>query len=155
MEDKLVFTLKTPLEVQVTNNGKNEFLNIDKLYLSAPTYKHRDNTIGLKKRFIEAIFAMTNSLSKKEAESATGESESELDTKAIKAILYAAKDFDIVSFFNEFTKFLIKDIAFKDEEMKQPLKGAEIEKINENDFEDLIAKYIEVFFASSWMKTLS
>jgi hypothetical protein len=46
------------------------------------------------------------------------------------------------------------NVAFKDEEMKQPLNSLDIEKINEEDFEELLAKYLEVFFIVSWMKTL-
>lgn len=154
MKEELVFELENPIKVQINNNGKNEFEDITRIYLQAPTYKHRDITIDLKKRFIEAIFAMTSSLSKDEAQKTVGDDpNNELNAQAIKAVLYAAKGFDIVAFFNKFNS-LFKEIAFKDEEKKQTLKGLDIEKIDENDFEDLVAKYIEVFFIASWMKTL-
>jgi len=39
--------------------------------------------------------------------------------------------------------------------MKQPLISSEVQKIDESDFEELLAKYIEVFFIVSWMKTLN
>ena len=50
---------------------------------------------------------------------------------------------------------LLESVAFKDEEMTQPIKGIELEKLSEFDFDELVAKYIEVFFISSWMKTIS
>lgn len=155
MQEELVFQLENPIEVQSKQDGKNVFVKLDKIYLKAPTYKHKDITINLKKKFIEAIFSMTSSLNKDQAEQAIESNKNDgLDEKAIKAVLFAAKDFDIASFFSYFTKLLNK-VAFKDEEMQQPFPNMEIEKINENDFEDLIAKYIEVFFIASWMKTLA
>ena len=117
--DSLIFNLSTPIKVQINIDGKNDFADIDKIYLAAPSYKHRDLTIGLKKKFIEAIFAMTASLPKDEAQKQVNDENGKLDAKSIKAILYAAKDFDILSFFKKFEAFLISDIAFKDEERKQ------------------------------------
>ena len=155
MQEELVFDLENPIKVQMNVDGKNEFVDIDKIYLQAPTYKHKDITIVLKKKFIEAIFAMTSSVSQEDAQKTIGEGDSkDLDEKAIKAVIYAAKDFDISSFFKKFESLFLK-VAFKDEEQKQTLKGLDIEKMNENDFESLVAKYIEVFFIVSWMKTLS
>ena len=120
--------------------------------MSAPSYKDKDKTLLLKKKFIEAIFSMTQSLSKQQA-SEQIENENGLDTKAIKAILYASPNFDIVSYFKSFENLLL-NVAFKDEEMKQPLISLDIQKINDEDFEELLAKYLEVFFIVSWMKTL-
>lgn len=155
MTDKITFTLEKPIKVSANIDGKNEFIDLSEIHLSAPTYKHRDLTLHLKKKFIEAIFAMTNSLNRDEAEKQVNDEKGELDSKAIKAILYAAKDFDIVSFFKSFEKLLLSEVAFKDEEMKQKLTSLDLQKLDESDFEELLAKYIEVFFITSWMKTLS
>jgi len=155
MTDKLTFTLTIPIKVQVNIDGKNDFAEVSNLYLVAPTYKHRDHTIGLKKKFIEAIFAMTNSLAKEDAQKQVSDDKSQLDSKSIKAIIYAAKDFDIISFLKKFESFLLSEICFKDEELKQKITGLELQKIDENDFEELLAKYLESFFIVSWMKTLS
>jgi len=152
MKDKIIFDFQTPLKVQANVDGKNVFIDLDKIYLSAPSYKDKDKTLLLKKKFIEAIFGMTQSLSKQQA-SEQIENENGLDAKAIKAILYASPNFDIVSYFKSFANLLL-NVAFKDEEMKQPLNSLDIEKINEEDFEELLAKYLEVFFIVSWMKTL-
>ena len=155
MTDKLIFTLQSPIKAQLNVDGKNDFVEVSQLYLSAPTYKHRDHTIGLKKKFIEAIFAMANATSRDDAQSKVNDKEGTLDAKAIKAVLYAAKDFDIVSFFKKFEAFLLSEVCFKDEEMKQKITSLEIQKLEETDFEELLAKYLEAFFITSWMKTLS
>lgn len=152
MKDKIIFDLQNSIKVQFKDGDKNSFLDLDKIYLSAPSYKDKDKTLLLKKKFIEAIFGMTQSLSKQQAGEQI-ENENGLDTKAIKAILYASPNFDIVSYFKSFANLLL-NVAFKDEEMKQPLNSLDIEKINDEDFEELLAKYLEVFFIVSWMKTL-
>ena len=95
---------------------------------------------------------MTATIQKQDAQEQIGEGK--LDSKAIKAILFASKDFDIVAYFKHFESLLI-NVAFKDEDMKQPLISSEVQKIDESDFEELLAKYIEVFFIVSWMKTLN
>ena len=150
--DNITFDLQTSLKVQANVDGKNVFNDLDKIYLKAPTYKDKDKTLVLKKKFIEAIFAMTATIQKQDAQEQIGEGK--LDSKAIKAILFASKDFDIVAYFKHFESLLI-NVAFKDEEMKQPLISSEVQKIDESDFEELLAKYIEVFFIVSWMKTLN
>lgn len=150
--DNITFDLQTPLKVQANVDGKNVFNDLDKIYLKAPTYKDKDKTLVLKKKFIEAIFAMTATIQKQDAQEQIGEGK--LDSKAIKAILFASKDFDIVAYFKHFESLLI-NVAFKDEDMKQPLIISEVQKIDESDFEGLLAKYIEVFFIVSWMKTLN
>jgi len=150
--DNITFDLQTPLKVQANVDGKNVFNDLDKIYLKAPTYKDKDKTLILKKKFIEAIFAMTATIQKQDAQEQIGEGK--LDSKAIKAILFASKDFDIVAYFKHFESLLI-NVAFKDEDMKQPLIISEVQKIDESDFEELLAKYIEVFFIVSWMKTLN
>jgi hypothetical protein len=152
MKDKIIFDLQNSIKVQFKDGDKNSFIDLDKIYLSAPSYKDKDKTLLLKKKFIEAIFGMTQSLSKQQAGEQI-ENENGLDTKAIKAILYASPNFDIVSYFKSFANLLL-NVAFKDEEMKQPLNSLDIEKINDEDFEELLAKYLEVFFIVSWMKTL-
>jgi hypothetical protein len=132
-------------------DGKNQFVEINKIYLKAPSYKDKDKTLILKKKFIEAFFGMASTMPKQEPQEQIADNK--LESKAIKAILFASKDFDIVSYFQCFNNLLLR-VAFKDEEMNQPINMVDIEKINEIDFEELLAKYIEVFFIVSWMKTL-
>lgn len=152
MTDKIIFTLQNPIKSQINLDGKNEFVELETIHLQAPSYKQKDKTLVLKKKFIEAVFLMTSSLQKQEAQEQVGEGK--LDAKAIKAVLYAAKDFDIVAYFKQFENLLLS-VGFKDEDMRQPLNNLDIQKLDESDFEELLARYLEVFFISSWMKTLS
>lgn len=155
MKDKIIFDFQNSIKVQIKDGDKNSFIDLDKIYLSAPSYKDKDKTLLLKKKFVEAIFGMTQSLSKQQASEQIDNKDDEepLDAKKIKTILYASPNFDIISYFKSFANLLL-NVAFKDEEMKQPLNNLDIEKINEEDFEELLAKYLEVFFIVSWMKTL-
>lgn len=163
MSDKLgdAFDFQLTSTIKVSNfiDKDGSFIDIDKLYLKAPTYKHRDKTILLKKDFIEALFGMTNSVNKNEAQSlvddsSEGTNDDKLEAQAIKAILYASKGFNISEFFNKFIKFLASNICFKDEDFEEQVHASELQKLNETDLENLIAKYIEVFFIVSWMNTL-
>ena len=152
MTDKIIFTLQKPIKTQINIGGKNDFADLENIHLQAPSYKQKDKTLILKKKFIEAVFLMTNSLQRQDAQEQVGDGK--LDAKAIKAVLFAAKDFDIVAYFKHFESLLL-NVGFKDEDMKQPLNNLDIQKLDETDFEELLAKYLEVFFIASWMKTLS
>ena len=152
MKDKIIFDLQNSIKVQFKDGENNSFIDLNKIYLSAPSYKDKDKTLLLKKKFVEAIFGMTQSLSKQQASEQIA-LDNEIDAKAIKTILYASPNFDIASYFKSFENLLL-NVAFKDEEMKQPLNSLDIQKIKEEDFDELLAKYLEVFFIVSWMKTL-
>lgn len=152
MTDSISFQLTFPVKVQTNIEGKNTFVDLEKIYLKAPSYKEKDKTLPLKKRFLEGILLLPTYLSKQEAQQEV--QENKLDSKAVKSLLYLFKDFDIVSYFKQFENLLLS-VGFKDEEMKQSLTSLDVQKINEADFEELLAKYLEVFFIVSWMKTLS
>jgi hypothetical protein len=159
--DKIKISLTDPVKVQQNIDGENTFVDLDAIHLVAPSYRHKDHTLYLKKSFIEALFGMTQSMSsddaQKQIDSGSDTEDNKLDAKAIKATLYASRGFDIVEFFKKFVAFLgnnANPICFKDEDLSQPLSRSDIEKMSEEDLENLIAKYIEVFFIVSWMKTL-
>lgn len=155
MQEKITFKFSQPIKVQYKVDSKNDFMDIDEIYLRAPSFKEKDITRGLKKKFIEAVFTMTTYMSQQDAQqNASTDEAGELDEKGIKAILYGAKGFDVVDFFNRFA-VLLERVAFKDEEMQQKMIRMEFDRIDDNDFEDLIAKYIQVFFIVSWMKTIN
>lgn len=153
MTDKITFELTSPINVQANIDGKNSFIDLNQIYLKAPSYKEKDKTLILKKKFLEALLLLPSYLPQQEAKEQI-EKETSFDAKAIKSLLYLFKDFDIISYFKQFENLLL-NVAFKDEEMKQPLINMDIAKIAESDYEELLAKYLEVFFIVSWMKTLS
>jgi len=151
--DKIVFELQDSIKVQSNIDGRNDFVDLKEIYLVAPTYKQKDLTLVLKKKFIEAQLGLILNMPKDKAESSQ-EGEGKLNAQAVKLILYGAKDFDIVAYFASFAKIL-QSVAFKDESCEQKLNQLEIEKLSENDFENLLARYFEVFFISLWMRTLN
>jgi len=158
VEDKFKFKLANPIKVQANIDGENTFSDLKALYLKAPTYRHRDKTLVLKKMFIGAIFGMTSSLNQEDAQAriddASDTKDNKIDAKSAKVILYSDRDFDLDGFYKKFTKLLLSDICFKDEQHEQPILSVDVNKLSEDDFEELVAKYIEFFFATSWMKTL-
>jgi len=152
MQD-LIFDLESPLKTQLKIDGKNDFADLDKLYLVAPTYKQRDLTIAVKKMYFEALFAMTSTVKREEAAEKV-DGDKQMDEKAISMVLLMAKDFDLVKFHNQFSKLLL-EVTFKDEEKTQKLNSLDLQKLEENDFEKLVSKYIAFFLMSSWMKAIS
>jgi hypothetical protein len=164
MTDNTVFILEEPIKSQLNVDGKNDIVDINSLYLSAPTYKEKDRTIPLKQAFITAQsrlgMLMMDSIDQSEAqrrrEEREEEGEEEMDISGIKMILFASGGdaINLKLFFDNFAKLLCS-VAFKDEDMKQPIRALDLQKMSEDDFENLIATYIQVFFISSWMKTLS
>lgn len=154
MTDKIIFELKQSIKVQANIDGKNDFIDLDKIYLLAPSYKEKDKTLILKKKFLEAMFLLPSYMSKQEAEEQVNNNNVKFEAKTIHTLLFLFKDFDIVSYHKYFANLLL-NVAFKDEESKQPLTTLDINKISEDDFEGLLAKYLEVFFIVSWTKTLN
>tara|TARA_R110000782_G_scaffold97853_4_gene182894 strand:+ start:83 stop:577 length:495 start_codon:yes stop_codon:yes gene_type:complete len=164
MKDTEIFLLAEPIKASLKVDGKNDIVDLETLYLSGPTYKHKDKTLPLKQAFISAQMKfglmMKDSIDAGEAEKRReereGEEDSGMDASAIKMILFGSGDssINLPLFFKNFIR-LLESVAFKDEKMTQPIKGIELEKLSEFDFDELVAKYIEVFFISSWMKTIS
>jgi hypothetical protein len=159
--EKTSFKISEPVKLEYKLDGKNDFMDIDEIYFKAPTRAERDICRGLKKKFMEAMFGMTASASPEEAQrridtSSSSKVKDEVpDAQAIKVIMFASKDFNIGDYIKRFI-VLFERVAFKDDELKQPLTSLDFEKFdNENDIEDLIAHYIQVFFIVSWMKTIS
>ena len=60
MKDKIIFDFQNPVKVQFKDGEKNSFLDLDKIYLSAPSYKDKDKTLVLKKKFIENSSLLNN-----------------------------------------------------------------------------------------------
>ncbi len=79
--------------------------------------------------------------------------DSGLDADSIKESLSICNDDDLIEFHDKFMEFFTQDICFKDEDVTGKLLPIDIEKIDVDDLEGMISKYIEVFFISSWMKS--
>lgn len=154
-KEHLVITLEHPIKVHYNLDGKNDFIDLNDIYLRAPSYKEGRNGLILKKKFIEAIVTMTSGMTKSRAEEIDDQNkDNDMDEKSIKAVLYGAKDFDIVNFYDEFKKLLEK-VAYKSADMLQRLNNMELDKLSYDDIEKIVVGYIKNFFIVSWMKTLS
>lgn len=155
-QDSFKFDLTTPIEVYQNINGKNDIVKCQKLYLNAPTAQHRNNTLVLKKMFLQGMVAVANDIkTDNQPASSDLQEDSQLDKKAIKTILFISSGIDIVKFMDEFKKLLINKIAYTDENSKHSLTSVYFNKLSDEDIENLIANYIEVFFIVSWLRTLS
>lgn len=162
MKDKEIFLLETPIKASLKVGDKNDIVDIDTLYLSAPSYKEKDKTLPIKQAYISAQMKfglmMKDSIDEDEAKRRRQERENDddkIDAASIKLILFGSgeESINLATFFKNFSR-LFESVVFKDEELNQPIRGIELEKLSEFDFEELVAKYIEVFFISSWMRTL-
>jgi hypothetical protein len=157
--DYISCKLSVPIKVHGMVDGKNELVDCEELFLKAPTLKHRNHTIQLKKKFFEATMGMT-AFSQDDAQkqlnspSEGDDSSDNMTAQQILTILYASKGFDILDFFKAFEEFLLNGICFTDSDLSSRIKPSSIDKIDESDFEKLISEYIEFFFIVSWMKTL-
>jgi hypothetical protein len=160
--DSFVFSLKNPLKIQGNIEGKNEFIKCDKLHFVAPSLQQLKYQVTLKKLFLEGLFAAGKSYSQDQLQQRIGGVDNEnnkdkdkLDAKSIIVILYSAKDFDMLGFFAEFKDFLSSGICFMDKHRNRRIKPNEVDKLDVTTLENIIGKYLEVFFISSWMETLS
>lgn len=154
MQDKITFDLSTPIKVQLSIGGKNDFVDLDKLYLLAPTYRQKEYTIDLKKRFISAMVRLANSTKPKSEPSSQGD-DKPLDGKAFIQVLYSAgDDFDLIGFFKQFENLFCAGVCFKDEAMQSKIHAIELQKLSEEDFNSLVGKYLEVFMSASLMSIL-
>lgn len=150
--EKAALKISKPIRVQIRVGGKNDFMDIDTIYFAAPTADDRLLTTSLKKRFKEALFAISVAARK---EGVSGKApidpDKTLNKDEILDLVMFAKDFDIEAFLQKFCT-LFERVAFKDEEMTQRIIPSELDKIEGDDLEDLVGGYIENFFIGSWMK---
>ena len=129
MKDFFEFKLSSSINTSVGS----ELKDLDTIYLKCFNIAdHRNATILLRnqyKRMVIDVLPDLEKLPKPKNQESSGEQKAE----------------DI----NEFFKL---DIAFKDSDLKYKMINIDINKIDSSDLELLVAKYIEVFFLSSWMK---
>ncbi len=172
MKQELEFKLNNPIkESQVNIDSKNTTLDIDTLYLKAPTRQHRSKTMLLKQAFLSAqelrsmkIFAtgVLSTFDKLNKESVrqnddSEESDGTMDIDTIRdVILKSDKDcIDIVNFCDNFTKLILSQgICFKSEESKNAINNSDLDKITEEDFESLMIQYIWFFLTASWSRKI-
>ncbi len=147
MKDQFEFKLSSPIKASVGS----ELKDLDTLYLKCFNVKdHRNSTISLRnqyKRMVIDVLPDLEKLPKPKNQESSGEQKAE-DIKELFSIFDGDK---FIAFLDKFIEFFKMEIAFKDENLKHKIIDLDLDKIDSDDIELLIAKYIEVFFLSSWM----
>jgi hypothetical protein len=153
--DNQKFNLSQEIEVHLSENGKNINKAINELYLKAPSaYDDRYLILSLRQSFLKAMTQLAKSFDNQRSNVAEKEEQDDkIDEKAIKAIINLGGE-DIIKFYNDFIDLASKNV-FKDSECLQKLNKVELNKINADDLDNLIARYIHLFFVNSWMKVLA
>ena len=148
MKDFFEFKLSSSINTSVGS----ELKDLDTIYLKCFNIAdHRNATILLRnqyKRMVIDVLPDLEKLPKPKNQESSGEQKAE-DIKELFSIFDGDK---FISFLDKFIEFFKLDIAFKDSELKYKMINIDINKIDSSDLELLVAKYIEVFFLSSWMK---
>jgi hypothetical protein len=140
------------LSKSINTSVGSELKDLDTLYLKCFNIAdHRNATISLRnqyKRMVIDVLPELEKLPKPKDQEGSGEQKAE-DIRELFSIFDGDK---FIVFLDKFLEFFKLDILFKDENFKHKANDIDIKKINPDDIELLIAKYIEVFFLSSWMK---
>ncbi len=155
MKETLEFKLSTPIKEVYKGNKKdnNTSIEVDTLFLKAPTYKHKDHILKLKQAFLRRMISLAGK-SDDSKQTSTDEEDSKLDSKAIKAILLFS-EYDISEYFKLFKDFCMLEICFIDDKFNCELGFREFNKLSIEDTENLVALYLENFFSVSWLRTVS
>jgi DNA replication protein DnaD len=149
MKDLFEFKLSQSINTSIGN----ELKDIDTLYLKCFNIKdHRYTTISLRNQYQRMILGVFTDLQKIVKESNSASDEKEQKAEDIKALFPMFEADKFIEFYKKFVEFLQTGISFKDENCSYKLIQIDFDKINPDDLELLIAKYIEVFFVSLWSK---
>ena len=148
MKDFFEFKLSSSINTSVGS----ELKDLDTIYLKCFNIAdHRNATILLRnqyKRMVIDVLPDLEKLPKPKNQESSGEQKAE-DIRELFSIFDGDK---FITFLDKFIEFFKLDIAFKDSDLKYKMINIDINKIDSLDLELLVAKYIEVFFLSSWMK---
>ena len=151
-----IFNLENPIKVHFKEDGKNIEKEITELYLSEPSaYEDRSLTINLRQSFLKAMIDLAGKYSNKENQASEKQEENSFDEKSIKLILTLGFDGDNLNKYYEHFKELASRRVYKDNEKQQKMNKVDLLKLSENDFDNLVVRYLHLFFVNSWMKTLA
>jgi len=156
LKEFITVQIDSPIKCQVNIDGKNQFADIDTIYLKAFNVKeHKNITLPLRnqyKRMRLSTMSLLKDLVDKNPD-ANIEDVKEDEQKTIDGGIELLSLFDgdeLALFYDKFQKFLCANIAFKDELYKNPLSAVDFTLLDINDLEKIIASYIVVFFTQYW-----
>ena len=156
LKEFITVQIDSPIKCQVNIDGKNSFADIDTIYLKAFNVKeHKNITLPLRNKY-KRMRVSTVSLFKGLVDSnrdvqveQVQDSEEDVINGVIEMLSLFDGD-DLASFYKSFKEFLCYSIAYKDEAYKNPLNSVDLESLDINDLEKVIASYIVVFFTQYW-----
>ena len=153
------FELSTPIKgiYQGNHSDNNKSVDCKKLYLKANSPRHKEQTRELKRLFLRAVALMARELgnnkkSKEDEEDDNKKDDGKLDKAWILA-MFQLTDIDLNKYVKIFKRFALKDICYTDKDFKHLIKSDDFDNLSEDDDENLIASYLEVFFIHSWFPT--
>lgn len=156
LKDFIEIKIDSSIKSQLKVGEKNSLVDLDTFYLKCFNVKdHKNITLALRNKYKRmmignaTLFSKLISDNKKEIKEELNEKE---QVDSILEILSISDDIELISFYEKFKEFLLQDIAFKDESFSQKINALDLENLDNNDLEKIIANYIAVFFVSSWMK---
>jgi hypothetical protein len=125
------------------DNGSNTFKNIEAIYL-------KDVNINLIKNYFHYfrssfIKASLDFVSKNSQPSQDVEQSEGINASAIALLLFNG-DQEIIDKSNE----ILKKVAFKDENFRNPLNDADLNELDFQDWENVICEFLANFWVSKW-----
>lgn len=148
-----LFNLENPIEVHLKQDGKNTIGKINELYLKAPAaFDDRNLILALRQSFLKGLTSLATDFQGKSQNANIDDSQKEIDPKTIKAVINLGVE-NIAKFYEDFIELANKNI-FKDLDGENKINKAELNKLSQDDLDNLIATYLHLFFTNSWMKVL-
>lgn len=152
MKDYISIQLFNPIKLSINKAGKNTFEDLETLYAKCWNLKeHRNITRSLRNQFKRLPLSLQDILPEQEEGGRENKEENKkINAKEINDLLSIVGHKELEEFSKTFQSFLSNNILFKDEELTQPVNAIDLAKLSIEDEENIISKYIEVFFALSW-----
>lgn len=155
--------INEPIKCQVRIDGKNDFMDVDTIYLKAFNVKeHKNITLPLRNKYkrmqLSNLALFNKILDEKEVESPKKTSKVEKEdsdnelTESILSGLTVSDPNELLSFYGKFKEFLGMNICYVDESFNNKFTTVNLENLDTDDLEKIIASYIANFFFRSWMK---
>lgn len=144
MKTDVIYQLKTPLNY----HSRGEEVEASFITLFAPSYKHMDKTVPLKQAFYRAAAAIEGETVEQEStDTDTPDNDAGLTPDIAVAMLYQSNE-DMVKIFL-YAAELFKAPGIAKVEGSEKMTGAIIEKLSQDDLENMLGTYLVNFILAS------
>jgi hypothetical protein len=151
MKDYISIKLDNPLKVAINKAGKNTTDELNLVFAKCWNLKeHRNSTLSLRNQFKRIILNISKELGDNKGNKQEVVEQKSMTAEDISQFLGMAEPDSLIKFYQEFREFLVNNILFKDEELKQKLYFNDLDKLDISDEERIISEYIEFFFVAAW-----